>query len=197
MGMTATISDRIGQCACTAERRPRQRGHKGAGLRKPGLDRYGNRRTRHSDPVLRFRGDSDAHIVKGLDPGGACHLSGQEGFTIVATDESEISTGSISPNTSRRNVPTVCDRWSTASSRKQPGRWRRQRNPAPRALLRPATAREPGEGCHRQCRHRGSSGLRLCSQAIVHRQHRQRGSQHQLGRAPAATGARALPARGP
>ncbi|MCB1463849.1 MAG: SufE family protein [Nitratireductor sp.] len=43
-----------------------------------------------ADPVLRFRGDSDAHIVRGLIAITLALFSGKHASQIVATDEKEV-----------------------------------------------------------------------------------------------------------
>ncbi|MCG6859148.1 MAG: SufE family protein [Salaquimonas sp.] len=42
------------------------------------------------DPVLRFRGDSDAHIVRGLIAVALALFSGRQASQIAGTDESEV-----------------------------------------------------------------------------------------------------------
>ena len=56
----------LGRDARAAARGRAYRRQQGARLRQPGLARDRRRRARAARPVLNFRGDSDAHIVRGL-----------------------------------------------------------------------------------------------------------------------------------
>ena len=67
-----------------ARRRPRRR-QQGAGLRQPGLDDHRSFARRRGGPDAHLRGDSDAHIVRGLIASVRA-LSGKPARDIVALD---------------------------------------------------------------------------------------------------------------
>jgi len=62
------------------------RGQQGAGLRQPGLARKAARPQRANEPSLNYRGDSDAHIVRGLIAILLTLYSGHTPQEILATD---------------------------------------------------------------------------------------------------------------